>query len=509
MEKLHFLIHSLSEPQKKILKVHLKYLGNRKGQDTQSLRLAEMLMKSADDVPSIEECSRQIYGSMNYGAIQKAKSRLVNKIKSLLVFDAGMEKRGDDEENLDRHGILIRWKTTLFHILLAKTGNSPLLLNILDEIIRLAKEYEVYSSLVEMLNFKKWMIGYRNGETVWTEMTEQVDFYKRCNDALMKAVDCYYLGVIRADFTDKANKRSYQYFLRDSIAELNEEYQATQSPIVAYYAKHLEIMYYESGNNIETTREVSLEMLRIIKENKSVHRRLRVANIYCKLASCDIRLENYDQAVENALEARKYFIKNTSNFYTAIDFEFLAHFYQHNFDKSKALCLLLLKSTQKEMGDFRYAKYLFYQANVYFMQAKFKEALAVLNFKLELSKDRQGWDLSIRLLKIQALIELDRTDEASTHADSLLKQAGRARVQENLTARSKLIVRILRMLNHEGFSGSRVRAKLEQYYKMLAFNATYSWEPLSSELIPFDRWLATHYRINRKRPPQTLVRQPS
>jgi hypothetical protein len=498
MEKLHFLISNLSEPQKKILKVHLKYLAIKKGQDTQSLKLAEILMHAGETIPSLEECSRQIYGKMNYGAIQKAKSRLMKKIKSVLVYDDGMEKRGSDEEALVRNGILIRWKTTLFHILLSKTGNSPLLINIMDEIIRMAKDYEVYSTLIELLNFKKWMVGYRQGETVVREMNEEINFYKRCNDALMKAVDSYYLGVIRSDFSNNNNKRAFQQFLRNTIAELKEEYRFTSSPMVAYYTKNLEIMYYESGDNTETTREVLLELLGIIKNNQSVLNKLRVANIHCKLASCDIRLLNYDQAIQNALAARKNYIKNTANYYTAIDFEFLAQFYQQNFDKSRTLCLLLLKSTEKQMGDFRYAKYLFYQANVFFMQAKFKEALGVLNLKMELSKDKQGWDLSIRILKIQTLVALERIDEASTHTESLLKQAGRAVNQNALNPRIKLIIRTLRMLNHEGFSGSRVRLKLEKYHHTLLTSRNYEWEPLASELIPFEKWLSVHYRLNRK-----------
>ncbi|HXC04157.1 MAG TPA: hypothetical protein VNZ86_05350, partial [Bacteroidia bacterium] len=148
--------------------------------------------------------------------------------------------------------------------------------------------------------------------------------------------------------------------------------------------------------------------------------------------------------------------------------------------------------------DFLFAKYLFYQSNVLYMQHKFKETLRLLNYKLQLSKDKQGWDVSIRILKIQTLIELGRLDEASTQVGSLLKHADRSFSGTELNPREKLIIRILRMLNREGFSESRIRVKIRKTTQMLRDNPAYMWEPLSSELIPFEKWLESHYNSVKK-----------
>jgi hypothetical protein len=499
MEKIHFLIRNLSKPQLKLLKVYLQYFSIRKEPNTQLMKLAEILLVNGEEVPGIEECSRLIYGKMNYNGIQKLKSRLQKKVENLLLLDSGTEKREIGQDELDRYGIVIRRKTALFQILLSKTGSSALLRTEVDEIIRLSKKYENYSTLVELLKFKKWMSGYRVGEKVIWEMNREIQFYQRCNDALNKATDCYYLGVIRSDFTSKADKRSFQGFLRDSIAELHEECIATKSPIVAYYTKQLEMMYFESEGNVDATREVCQDLLKIVSENKSVFRKTRVAIVYDYMASCDIRLDDFEEAVSHAILAQKHFIKNTANYYTAIEHEFYARFYQSDLTNSQKLNQLLLRSVKKETGDFRFAKYLFYQANVLFALAKHKEAHRLLNFKLQLSKDKQGWDLSIRILKIQTLVEMGRLDEASAQVTSLIKHAERSFVAEELKPREKLIIRTLRMLDHEGFSGTRVLAKIDRFFQLFSTSKNYLWEPLSSELIPFEKWLAVRYRSGSRK----------
>jgi tetratricopeptide (TPR) repeat protein len=267
---------------------------------------------------------------------------------------------------------------------------------------------------------------------------------------------------------------------------------------VKYYTKQLEIMYYESEGKIELTREVCYELLEIVTQNKSVYRKQRLAIVYDYLSNCDMRLGNYKQAINHAQVAQKYFLKNTANYYTAVDHEFLANFYESDLERSKVLCSLLLRSTKKEMGDFKYAKLLFYQANVFFMQKKYKEALKLLNYKLKLSKDKQGWDVSIRILKIQTLIELGRTDEASAHVISLIKHTERAFADQELKPREKVIIRTLRMLQNAGFISAKIKPKLEQFASQLVYSKNFKWEALSPELIPFEKWLSVFYKLKVK-----------
>jgi len=504
MEKLHFLIQTLTKPQRKILKVHLKYLSVRKDANTQMMKLAEILTNCGPNPPTIEECSLLIYGKMNYSAMQKIKSRLFQRLKALLVFDVGMEKRNAETEDLDRYGVAIRWETTLFQILYNRTGNNPLLRSTMNEIIRLCKEYESYPTLIEILNYKKWM-NYREGEKKMALVNAEVNYFKKCNDVLTKAKDYYLLTIVRSTFTTKEDLQEYQKFLRDAIAELNEEAAPLSSPLITYYIKHLEILYYEAGKNFITTREVCLELAELVKEKKSIYSKQRLAVVYGSISACDLRLGDYEQAIENAHLAQKYCIPNTENYYATMEYEFIARFYQRETDKCKAVCAQLVRSTKKEIGDFRYAKYLYFQANVFYLLGRYKEALSLLNFKMELSRDKLGWDISIRILRIQLMLELDRMDEASTQFDSLSKHANRSSTEEGLRPRDKLILRILRMLNHEGYSGTRIRHKITLNYNLLVHDKLYAWEPLSSEMIPFDNWLAERYNLHRNHTPAEVA----
>jgi hypothetical protein len=499
MDKLHFLLSNLSGPQWKMLLNYLRYFSVRKDADTQLIRLAEIIRGHKETSPSLDDCSRLLYGKMNYNAIQKAKSRLQRKVENLLLLDTGTEKRSDELDELDKNVIQIRRKVTLFHIiLLHKTDTKQFLNSEMEEIIRLSRKYELYSTLVEQLKYKKWMYGLRQGKKIFSEINKEIAFYQRCNDALNKAADCYYLAVIRSVHSSKSDLATFRKFLRESIGSLRNEFQVTQSPLVFYYTKQLEIMLYDSENDLEAARTASLEMIRIINEHKSVFRKQRLAVAYDHLASCEIRSGNYESAAHFALDSKKYCKRNTVNYYAAIEYEFLARFYQDDLNGSQRLSQELLRSVKKEMGDFLFAKYLFYQSNVLYMQQKFKETLRLLNYKLQLSKDKQGWDVSIRILKIQTLIELGRLDEASTQVISLLKHADRSFSGSELKPREKLIIRTLRMLNREGFSASRIRVKIKRFTAVLTENPAYQWEPLSSELIPFEKWMDSHYFSAKK-----------
>jgi hypothetical protein len=499
MDKLHFLLINLSAPQWKMLRNYLRYFSIRKDADTQLIRLAEIIRNHRDSSPSLEDCSRLLYGEMNYNAIQKAKSRLQRKVENLLLLDTGTEKRSDELDELDKNVILIRRKVTLFHIiLLHKTDTKQFLNSEMEEIIRLSKKYELYSTLIEQLKYKKWMYGLRQGKKIFSELNKEISFYQRCNDALNKAADCYYLAVIRSMHTSKSDHAIFRKFLKDNIASLKSEFAVTNSPLVFYYTKQLEIMLHDAENDLEAARKASLEMIKIIHEHKSVFRKQRLAVAYDHLASCEIRSANYESAVHFAQESKKYCIRNTVNYYAAIEYEFLSRFYQDDLAGSQRLSQELLRSVKKEMGDFLFAKYLFYQSNVLYMQQKFKETLRLLNFKLQLSKDKQGWDVSIRILKIQTLIELGRLDEASTQVGSLLKHADRSFSGTELNPREKLIIRTLRMLNREGFSEARIRLKIKKSAHVLREHPAYMWEPLSSELIPFEKWLESHYNSGKK-----------
>jgi tetratricopeptide (TPR) repeat protein len=505
MEKLHFLLTHLSKPQRKILQVHLKYLSVRKDSDTQIMKLAGILLNCGDDVPTLEECSRLIYGRMNYSAIQKIKSRLLQKVKSLLVFDAGMEKSGETRQGSDYQGIAIRWQTTLFQILSDRLGDTPLLRSTLNEIIRLSKTYEYYPTLVEMLYTRKWMTLSEQDAPNCAKLNEEINHYQRCGDVLAKARDYYAQAVLRSDSHSHSEKKALESFLKDCIAELNAGYRFTRSPLVAYYIQLLEIRYCMSSDNIAAVKELCNELLEIIRSNRSVYSSQHLADAYMYMGTCHIRLGEYDRAAEDVQCAQKLSARNSENYLAALELEFFARFYQKDIEKSKTVCLKLIKSIKPEPGNFRYSKYLFFQANICFLQGRFSEAQALLNIKFVLPRDKSGWDISVRLMRILLFLEMEKVDEAGMHFISLSRHVSRSSQGNEVDSRTKLILRILRMLYQEGFSVSGILPKLNHLREMLSSQSTCLWEPLSSELIPFERWLKRHYKLNGKTSRAELV----
>ena len=486
MEALHNLLSQLNHAEIEILRNYLTCFDSREGEQ-KTLQLAEFLLKS-EKVPSMDECSRKIYGVPRDAKIEKLKQRLKNKILDAFLLDINLDRK-DVMDDIDHAVVRINKKSAQFHQLLYSKGDLPLTLQLLDEIITLAKEYENYYALVDKLKLKKWIRGFRQGEKEYEKINKDIIFYERCYQAMNKAAEYYYALIIKSEFNTNHELVTFKNFLNNSISELQYEYKITKSAIVLYYLGWLQVALHNLNKEYQKARVECIKLNTIITKNKSVYRASRMGAVNDNLARCEMYLNNYKAAAKYAEQAQEMFLKNSTNYLISKEMEFYALFYDNQLKEAERVARFL-QDMEFNRNSFKYSLYSFFMANVQFKAGNFPEALKILGVNHEISRDKGGWEIFLRVLRIMCYVEMQEPDLALSQIENLKKHIERNGKKIEVRERDKIILKILLMFSRTGFDYKNIPARLLDQLQLLnSDNATYRWECLTAELIPFHRWV--------------------
>ena len=110
---------------------------------------------------------------------------------------------------------------------------------------------------------------------------------------------------------------------------------------------------------------------------------------------------------------------------------------------------------------------------------------------LEMSKDKTGWEIGIRILSIMCHIEMGNDDHAATQIKNLELHIWRSKSEgEEISERDAKIVCLLKDLSQNGFQSNNLKDKTMKIFVDISGNdKKLKWEPLGHELIRFDTWL--------------------
>jgi tetratricopeptide (TPR) repeat protein len=110
-------------------------------------------------------------------------------------------------------------------------------------------------------------------------------------------------------FSSKPDKINALLDLKKNIDNTKVGFENTHSPMVLYYLKNLEMAYYQMLEDYRQARSVCLELLNIVRNNKSVYRKQRIGVVYINLSQCEYYMGEFNNAVQCAREAQDLFPK--------------------------------------------------------------------------------------------------------------------------------------------------------------------------------------------------------
>ena len=166
----------------------------------------------------------------------------------------------------------------------------------------------------------------------------------------------------------------------------------------------------------------------------------------------------------------------------------IVNIYLKNYHVALLDCQDLLKD---DLKGFRYEKSVtnFYSAIAYFGLKQYKEAQTVLSQKAEIQKDKEGWNVWIRIMRLLCQVEMLKLNLIDYDIESFRKYLERTSRQYEIRERDKLILKVLYELDKQNYDFSETAKEVEdELEKLKSTDKKYAWNPDSPELILFHDW---------------------
>jgi len=456
--------------------------GNATKGKNKSLLLFELILKESN--ASKDDILNNFGSDSKTRSLEKLAERLKSKILESLTLNV----------NINRHDLYgphyrvdkkLRKLLTEANIACAREMKN-LALNIYDEIIDKAKEFEMYKVLIEALMSKQQILGFTSGRKDYYKYSEELKLYQRCDMAVMKAMDWYHRHFMEVDYVGLNNDKVA--LLMAALTDLEKEYKATNSINVGYFYYVLQMEYYLALENYARSCEIGYKLVKLIR-NKSHFSKAMRGGVHSDLADNELFVYKFISSVKNSKNGLALFKIWSRNYLITLEVQFRAYYYQGDIENSTQITSILLESTDAAITPFHHSKRVYLQACAHFVKAEYKEAQQHLHSTKEIENDKEGWNIGKRLLTILIHLEQDDWDQAETAITNLRMHIQRLKPEGTVRHRDAVILKVLQKLVLDSFDYQQVLDKHPALFEQLdRTDRDYRWQVKSPEMVVFHHW---------------------
>lgn len=492
MQRLHQLLNSLNPQQVKVLRNYLTSFSTRDG-NTKYWKLASLLLKNKERVPSVKECSEKIYRSQPDGRIEQLKNRVYAKVLDSLLIDINTNRDISGDVNHPVQ-IKLRKKMLLYDLLKYTSLRESVGLEMIKDIVAPAREHELFVILLDALYILKWNYGLRKGADFFNKLNKEIEQAEKWKRYAQRAQDLYVQLGQFSTFNTKADKNRLIEFLNSSIAELKQYYLESGVKSIGYFMRTFEMTSFQLNKEPEKAKEAALAIIDLMDANKVIAFKIRYGVCYSYIAEFEAEMGHYEQAINYINKARPFMGQSVINTAVSKRLELNIYILKDDFHKAIEIADDLLKTSPQVTGDFRRDIIFYFKACCHFMLGEYRECARLLGQKFQLTRDKLGWEVNIRFMRIMTLVEQNKPDEAFSMVQSLHKHMERYKQIKDLSERDHMLLMVFRELAREGFAFQRPTDKVYRYLLLLLEKGKpHSWEPLSPELIRIHDWIIRKY----------------
>jgi|GEM_PF-1478794 len=491
MVELFSLIKGLNAEECQLLKNSLR---RYKGESSPSLmgKLFETVRVRPVNALSDVQLSQALYRKKKDVAIGKLKSRLFQHILETLGSETTLLK-DDIFDVSDRQELRIRKKMYQFRVLYRKKNRADYvtLVHLLNEVIKEAKEYELYDVVLEALRHKVLILRLRKGFKEVVEIEKQISYYDAAYTSLLRTYDIYYDLLTNIIHVQNKSPRQIKASFRTNLKEIEGYIKQTGSAFITYIYKMLRLEELQREKKHQESIDVCLDLISLIKSKRFLYREERMGNVYDNISQCQVYNGNFSEAIKCVQKAQKFYSKNLRSYIASKEQEFHATFYAGDYKNALLLIEYILNLSLDNIGEFSADRYLFLKSCAYFKLARFRDSINICNTALELTKDKGRWDLGIRYIRIMNMIELGDLDQADHSLEALRKSLNRNSKNDFISARDMLILKAFREYCSTGFNPKPSGYLIELIQQLSAPDTHLSWEYYSHELFPIHEWISS------------------
>ena len=474
MERIKSLLGTFSKAEVRILKKYLTAF-HTKGENN-PLKLIEMISKK----PAItaEEASKRLYGDEKTKAFIMMKSRLYEKMLEVLIMSVNNGTNRKFDQKMSQFNLNMR-KNMLFAFKLKERGLNHSAEELLQKIRKTAIENGSPEMELQTL-YRLREIYARNKDDQFEHLTEQI------NSALRRHEIDIYLSGISNRYSFHSDKRRGQEgemveFLEKHLPVAEKMIKKTFSEKAWYSLLLLKIYYYNLVNNVKACEETIKEMKELLDNSTSNQVSPRMAMPYYQFGALSLKTRQYKKAFKAFSSAKQFFEPNQNNYFQVSILEIRSLLLDKNLEVAESLIQALSENPHLAKSTYHSAYFKLQIAFFHFLNGEPKEAWKIILEISELSFDKTGWNIGLRIFEIMLLIELEDPDLASIKIENFRKHLSRYETDN----RAKAIYRVLIALEKDGFMFSPVKNEAE-FIELLT--QKHPWQAGGYEVTAFDEW---------------------
>jgi len=485
---LQDLATSLREEEINLAKKHLvAFESYNTNAPSQMLRLFKFILKAPDK--EFNKAKKAISPKNTTKSFNQLVKRTLDRILESLILDINIQ-RGDIYSPVFQYRFKIR-KLIMQASILQGRGLSSFSLKNFNWIIKSSRKYELYDELIETLYLKQAVVFNRDGQKAYDEIAKEINYYEACRNLLRESKDLYRSFYARVSF--QANAKKLVSELKSNLERLEIKNRELKSANVNLYIYPLKMESATLKRDFDSGLDIGLRFIELLKTNPSIYSKIRIGIYYSNLADNEISAFRFSSAQMFAGYAIEYLKDRTTiNNLIAIEHNALGYFFEGKFEES----LKSIDSVMSESIIDRYkihkTKLFYFKAMAYFALEDYKKAYLLLNNLPDLEKDKEGWNIWIRIMRILCSIEQRRIELIDYDLESFRKYFQRLEKKSEIIERDKVILKLLVELEKKDFNYEAIgntESFKSELKKIHALNGKLTWKPNSPELIIFDVWV--------------------
>jgi tetratricopeptide (TPR) repeat protein len=250
-----------------------------------------------------------------------------------------------------------------------------------------------------------------------------------------------------------------------------------------------EQLSYLSKHNLSKKFQKAKELLELVKEKPALSGKQQLPVCFMYLAQSLIGLYQFTDALVYCELSKSNLVYGSWNYGETLLLEFYVHFYSNDFEKAYE-CIIKLTDTNDypatlfKMNERRYLKTCCLMA-----MGKNIEAEQELGQIYQITKDKTGWNIGLRLLSVMLNYVNEKPENMLRSYENLQLELRRIKNLVSITERDKLIISVLKeMLSNSGSLKNVAKKCSQTLEKMKAVNGNVAWQMFGHELLPFHQW---------------------
>jgi tetratricopeptide (TPR) repeat protein len=235
--------------------------------------------------------------------------------------------------------------------------------------------------------------------------------------------------------------------------------------------------------------KISYQQISLYSNHPAVKVPGRLGVAYLNLGNNQLFQYKFNDACASLNKAYSFFVKNGGNYNIVKETEVYIRFYMGELYLAEKLLNEIISFGKISNNPTQLSKRNFLLANVYFLLRNNKRAHFLLQETKEIEKDKEGFNLGLRILSIINQLETEKLDIVDLNIESLRKHIERTTKMKAIRKRDVIILKLLAKLSRNAFNFKRIWKSDQKYFDLLASNdPEYRWEMKSPEMIIFHKW---------------------